>query len=120
MEFSSTASVVCTFFYLPPEQWQGITVDHRADIYSLGITLYQMFSGHVPFEGSIGDLFRMHVQEPVPSMPAHLSISNELESVVRRALAKDRDDSFENMGEMADAIRDALARPSGTSAAAEL
>ena len=79
-----------------------------------------MFSGHVPFEGSIGDLFRMHVQEPVPSMPAHLGVSNELESVVRRALAKDRDDSFENMGEMADAIRDALARPSGTSAAAEL
>jgi serine/threonine protein kinase len=95
MESSSTASVVCTFFYMPPEQWQGITVDHRADIYSLGITLYQMLTGH-------------------------LSISNELESVVRRALAKDRDDSFENMGEMADAIRDALARPSGTSAAADL
>ena len=119
MESSSTASVVGTFFYMPPEQWQGIIVDHRADIYSLGITLYQMFSGHVPFEGSIGDLFRMHVQEPVPPMPAHLGISNELESVVRRALAKDREDRFQNIGEMADAIRDALARPTRPSAAAE-
>ena len=86
MESSSTASVVGTFFYMPPEQWQGITVDHRADIYSLGITLYQMLTGHVPFDGSIGDLFRMHVQEPVPPMPGRLGVSNELESVVRRAL----------------------------------
>ncbi len=61
LESSSTASVVGTFLYMPPEQWQGTTIDHRSAVYFLAITLYQRITGRATVDGSIGDLLPMHV-----------------------------------------------------------
>ena len=81
---------------MPPEQWQGSTADGRADLYSLGIVLYELLTGSVPFDGEgMGEIFRKHQEEPVPPIPEELDVPEWLESVVRRALEKDPPGRFD-------------------------
>ncbi|MBI5764486.1 MAG: serine/threonine protein kinase [Planctomycetes bacterium] len=82
-----------TPYYISPEQIRGVEdVDFRADIYSLGATLYHMITGRVPFDGtSPTQIMQKHLKEPIVP-PDHLnpSISTGLAEVVERAMAKDR------------------------------
>ncbi|MGH8122561.1 MAG: protein kinase domain-containing protein, partial [Rudaea sp.] len=88
--------------YMSPEQARGRTVDGRADLYSLGIVLYELLIGRVPYSAddslAVGI---MHITQPVPLLPEHLSA---LQPILNRLLAKAPDDRYQNGSQLADAI----------------
>jgi serine/threonine-protein kinase len=107
---TATGAVVGTAIYMSPEQIRGEHPDHRADIYSLGVMLYEMVSGKPPFESdSAMTIMMMHLNDPVPDVRM---ISPDtppaLKAVIERALAKNPNDRFQSAGEMAAALRTSL------------
>lgn len=96
--------------YMAPEQVLGIGTDHRADIYSLGATLYQMVTGRVPYEGEMGMATALkHVSEPL--VPPHMlnpNLSQAVDRVIAKALAKERDLRYNTVGELVAAFRQAV------------
>jgi serine/threonine protein kinase len=106
--------------YLSPEQAQGQEVDGRSDLYSLGIMLYEMLAGKLPFDAPDGNLLALllkHVNDPPSPIP---DIGAPLQTVIDRALAKRREDRYPRAGEMAAellaAIFGASVRPRGAEA----
>ena len=87
--------------YMSPEQARGRELDHRSDIYALGVVLYEMLTGRVPFEGdgsgtSDYEIRRGHIEMAVPAMSEfYPGISPELEKVVLKSLEKNPDDRFQ-------------------------
>ena len=92
--------------YLSPEQAEGEEVDIRSDIYSLGITLFEMLTGQRPYDADNAvDIVLKHLQEPVPS-PRQFDeeIPFEVDKLVKRCLAKDPEERFQTPGELMEAI----------------
>jgi eukaryotic-like serine/threonine-protein kinase len=109
--------VVGTPEYMAPEQAQGAPAAPSADVYSLGILLYETLAGRVPFVGQYTSVVQKHLREPPP--PLHrlqpgLRISRDLDAVVRRALIKDHRARFASVAELREAL---LAAPEGRPAA---
>lgn len=102
-----TNSIMGSAHYLSPEQASGKTIDGSTDIYSLGIVLYEMLSGKVPFEGETPIAVALkHVREKViPPTRYNSSIPPLLESVVLKALSKDPKDRFESISDMMSDLR---------------
>ncbi|MEO8906051.1 MAG: serine/threonine-protein kinase [Polyangiaceae bacterium] len=103
-----TGMIFGTPEYMSPEQAGGKHADLRADIYAVGIIMYEMFTGAVPFTGEtfLGVLTK-HLNEPAPQMKAlfpELAISEELQSVIMHALVKDPNLRYQTMLEFAQAI----------------
>lgn len=88
---AKTSGLMGSPFYMAPEQWSDEEPDSRADIYSLGIILYQMLGGDVPFKGaSIPSIMKKHLTESPPALKSMgVNVPPEIEAVVRHALAKD-------------------------------
>ena len=88
---AKTSGLMGSPFYMAPEQWSDDEPDARADVYSLGIILYQMLSGDVPFKGaSIPSIMKKHLTLPPPSFKSTgVDVSPQLEAAVRHALEKD-------------------------------
>jgi tRNA A-37 threonylcarbamoyl transferase component Bud32 len=102
-------SVMGTPYYMSPEQGEGkVQIDHRADVYSLGIMLFEMLTGKVPFGGEgYGEIIVKHITHQAPSArKINPSISAAIEMVLFQALAKDREDRFQTMHEFRDALLD--------------
>ncbi len=97
---TSTGTVSGTPSYMSPEQARGDKVDTKTDIYSLGVMLYEMLAGIVPFEAesSFGVLMK-HLNDPPPPI---FGISSDLQAIINRALAKDPKIRFSSAKEMAD------------------
>jgi serine/threonine protein kinase len=101
-DLTGTSMGIGTPEYMSPEQSIGKDIDGRSDIYSLGIVLYEMITGRKPFIGDtpLGVMIKK-VSEPLPR-PSNFvrNIPDRLEKILIKALAKDPEDRFENMGEL--------------------
>jgi eukaryotic-like serine/threonine-protein kinase len=101
-QMTEAGSIVGTAQYLSPEQARGAPVDPRSDLYSLGIVLYEMLTGKVPFTGETPVEIAMKHLSQVPEPPSKLrpNVPHDLDAVVMRALAKDPDQRYSSAEEM--------------------
>lgn len=99
---TQTGSIIGTAQYISPEQAQGLPVEAQSDIYSLGIVLYEMLTGEVPFEGESPVAVAVKQINEIPKSPRALNpaMSKSLEAVVLRALAKSPADRYQSAQEM--------------------
>jgi hypothetical protein len=111
--FSGTGMAVGTPAYMAPEQAEGRPIDARADIYALGVVLYQALTGEPPFMAETPlALLRMHSDSPLrPPRQLNPDIPDALEQVILRAMAKRPADRFQTADEMAAALLSASAPP---------
>jgi serine/threonine protein kinase len=109
---TATGAVVGTAMYMAPEQIKGENPDRRADIYSLGVTLFEMLGGRPPFEAdSAMTLMMMHVNDPVPDVRnLNPDVPDDLVAVVNKSLAKNPNDRYQTAAQMAAALRNVLGR----------
>ncbi len=109
-KFTGTGGIVGTPAYMSPEQGRGDKVDSRSDIYALGVVLFEMATGRVPFDAEtpIAIVFK-HIQDPLP-MPSLLNpaLPDAVERVILKALAKSPADRFATAGEMVRALKAAI------------
>ncbi len=104
----SDGSVMGTPAYMSPEQIQGDrTIDGRSDVYSLGVVLYQMLCGTVPFSGTTAaSVMMMHLVNPVPQIvEKNNTLPPAIQAVLEKAMAKRPDDRYQTVGEFARAIQ---------------
>jgi branched-chain amino acid transport system substrate-binding protein len=106
-QHTATGAVLGTAMYMSPEQIQGLQTDARADIYSIGIMLFEILSGKPPFEAdSAMTLMMMHLNDPVPDLhDLYPDTPPELVAITNKALAKNRDERYQSALEMANALR---------------
>ena len=110
-DMTETGSVMGTAQYLSPEQAQGLPVDLRSDLYSIGVILYELLTGVVPFdaESPVTVALKQVSEAPVPAIQRNPAIPPALDAVVMHALRKDPDARFQDADGFIDALDAALA-----------
>jgi serine/threonine protein kinase len=104
--------------YMSPEQARGEAVDHRIDIYAMGCILFQLVTGRVPFEAdSFMGVLTLHLTQPPPVIPPEafdaIGAPRALAEVIHQAMAKDRNQRFATIDDLARAVRRAPGEPIG-------
>ena len=104
MTLTESAGIVGTAKYMSPEQAQGVPVDARSDLYSLGVVLYECLGGRAPFDGdSPVVVASRHVwATPAPLRELQPDVPPALEAVTYRAMAKDPEERYQNAAEFAE------------------
>lgn len=110
------AGMVCgTPEYMSPEQARGLKLDHRSDLYALGVVCYQLVTGELPFtaDSPIGIVTKHILEEPEPPAARfpNLNIPPALEQLIMKSMAKDADARFATATEMGTAFEDMLKEP---------
>jgi len=105
MTLTQQGTPVGSPMYMSPEQIRSLPIDERTDIYSMGVVLFQMLIGKVPFSGKPMDIYDQHRDAPVPPMIVpDAKIPAALQAVVRKAMAKAPGDRFASASEMRAAL----------------
>jgi eukaryotic-like serine/threonine-protein kinase len=101
-QMTEAGSIIGTAQYLSPEQARGASVDERSDLYSVGVVLYELLTGEVPFKGDTPVEIAMRHLSSIPEPPSAKrdEVPPELDMIVLRALAKNPDDRFQTAEEM--------------------
>jgi serine/threonine protein kinase len=107
---TKTGMIFGTPFYMAPEQAMGEGIDHRADIYAMGVIMYEMFTGSIPFEGEsfMGILTKHITAEPEP--PSQRAVRNGrgllpgVEPIILRAMKKSVEERYQSMDELTNAL----------------
>ncbi len=109
------ASALGSVHYFSPEQARGEVADEKSDLYSVGVVMYEMLTGHVPFDGETSvSVALKHVSEAPKSMRLFQGgISKALDEVVMRALSKDASQRYQTAAEMAADLRKTVTHPRG-------
>jgi serine/threonine-protein kinase len=103
-----TGTLMGTPIYMSPEQCRGTkTVDHRSDVYSLGVIFFEMLVGHPPFvSDGFGELVNMHLNVPPPSARGERpEISEQLDGIILKMLAKNPEDRYPDMAALTGALK---------------
>ena len=108
-------NLVGTLGYMSPEQVRGVTVDHRTDIFSLGVVLYELLSGRDPFfrDTTVATLAAILDETPPDLSSLGRGIPSASSGIVRRCLEKDREQRFGSARDLAFALEAVLAAPAG-------
>jgi eukaryotic-like serine/threonine-protein kinase len=108
---AQTTGLMGSPYYMAPEQWSDDEPDARADVYSLGVILYQMLAGDVPFKGtSIPSIMRKHLSDPPPALKNFgVQLPPSIEEVVRHALEKEPENRTPTAARLVEELRAALA-----------
>lgn len=115
-ELTSTGTILGSPFYMSPEQSEGLVVDGRADIYSLGIIFYEMLTGERPYVGdSPIKIIMQHLQKPIPALAQDLA---RFQPLLDRMLCKDRAGRFPDAASMVDYLLDIYDREAAAAGAA--
>ena len=109
-ELTQTNSVMGSVHYLPPEQANGTGSTIKSDIYSLGILMYELLTGKLPFKGENAvEIAIKQMKEPIPSVRSlNSEIPQSVENIILKACAKNPKNRYENIGEMNDDVVHAL------------
>lgn len=96
-----------TFFYMAPEQILGHDSDHRTDIYSMGITMFEMLTGRIPFQGDTEfEVCKQHLESPIPSVRKIMGkLPKKLDTLLSKATAKRPEERFQSAEEFIAAIK---------------
>src|SRR6516162_9226544 len=99
---TQTGSVMGTATYFSPEQAQGLAVDGRSDVYSLGVVLYEMVTGVAPFTGDspVAVAYKHVREDPVPPSQRKTELPPDLQQIILTALAKDPDARYQSADDM--------------------
>ncbi|MBL7961114.1 protein kinase [bacterium] len=102
IKLTKSSSTTGTLAYMAPEQIQGQQVDARADIFSFGVVLYEMLTGHTPFRGEheAAMIYSIVNEEPQPIQKFREDITSELMHVLNRALEKDPEERYQTVKDM--------------------
>ena len=107
-ELTPLGQVVGTYAYMAPEQVSGVAIDCRADIYSLGCTLYKLLTGDVPFSGpeysSVAAVVYAHCHVPLASAPTFALVPESMREVLTKMMAKDPGQRFQSAREVIEAL----------------
>ncbi len=102
LKLTKTSSTLGTLAYMSPEHIQGGEVDLRSDIFSFGVVLYEMLTGHLPFQGEYESalMYAILNDEPEPIQPYRPDLPSEFLHVLNRTLEKDANDRYQSVGDM--------------------
>lgn len=107
LKLTRTSSTVGTLAYMAPEQIQGGEVDARSDIFSFGVVLFEMLTGHMPFRGEheAAMMYSILNDEPESVQMTRKEVSADIDRIIRRALEKDPEDRYQHIDDMVSELR---------------